>query len=187
MKKKVWRRTERRHQQQRRGKFQKASQMFFPDLQLHEDKCRYSYKDKPNKQHYNHFKNTTVVRFSALVDLATEISAILPLWRLKRSVYFHLGEYYWKDFSSPDDHQVFLFPVTITPSVSFLKCHDQQRKDQFYSICLHQDVVTLSRFAVKSFDRPWCDLPGLGAAVLLFDSNFTVVWNELWPWARSPP
>ena len=58
--------------------------------------CRYSYsyKDKPNKQHYNHFKNTTVVRFSALVDLATEISAILPLWRLKLSVYFHLGEYY---------------------------------------------------------------------------------------------
>ena len=56
--------------------------------------CRYSYKDKPNKQHYNHFKITTVVRFSALVDLATEISAILPLWRLKLSVYFHLGEYY---------------------------------------------------------------------------------------------
>ena len=56
--------------------------------------CPYSYKDKPNKQHYNHFKNTTVVRFSALVDLATEISAILPLWRLKLSVYFHLGEYY---------------------------------------------------------------------------------------------
>ena len=68
--------------------------------------CRYSYKDKPNKQHYNHFKNTTVVRFSALVDLATEISAILPLWRLKLSVYFHLGEYYWKDFSSPAWKQV---------------------------------------------------------------------------------
>ena len=49
----------------------------------------------------NHFKNTTVVHFSAFVDLATEISTILPLWRLKLSVYFHIGEYYWKDFSSP--------------------------------------------------------------------------------------
>ena len=43
------------------------------------------------------------MHFSAFVDLATEISAILPLWRLKLSVYFHLGEYYWKDFSSPED------------------------------------------------------------------------------------
>ena len=42
----------------------------------------------------NHFKNTTAVHFCAFVDLATEISAILPLWRLKFSVYFHLGEYY---------------------------------------------------------------------------------------------
>ena len=37
-------------------------------------------------------KNTPVVHFSAFVDLATEISAILPRWRLKLSVYFHLGE-----------------------------------------------------------------------------------------------
>ena len=41
------------------------------------------------------------MHFSAFVDLATEISAILPRWRLKLSVYFHLGEYCWKDFSSP--------------------------------------------------------------------------------------
>ena len=43
-----------------------------------------------------------MVHFSAFVDLATETSALLPRWRLKLSVYFHLGEYYWKDFSSPD-------------------------------------------------------------------------------------
>ena len=46
------------------------------------------------------------MHFSAFVDLATEISAILPLWRLKLSVYFHLGEYYWKDFSSPASRAV---------------------------------------------------------------------------------
>ena len=83
------------HQQPKRGKVPKSqSNVLFPTYSYTRINCRYSYKDKPNKQHYNHFKNTTVVRFSALVDLATKISAILPLWRLKLSVYFHLGEYY---------------------------------------------------------------------------------------------
>ena len=53
------------------------------------------------------------MHFSAFVDLATEISAILPRWRLKLSVYFHLGEYYWKDFSSPaQGNEVFLHSLT---------------------------------------------------------------------------
>ena len=51
-------------------------------------------KRKISQSNSNHFKNTTVVHFSAFVDLATEVSAILPLWRLNLSVYFHLGEYY---------------------------------------------------------------------------------------------
>ena len=71
-----------------------ASILFFTYSRIN---CRYGL-DKANN---NHFKNTTAVHFSAFVDLATEISAILPLWRLKLSVYFHLGEYYWEDFSSP--------------------------------------------------------------------------------------
>ena len=84
-KKKVRRRTERRRQQQRGGKFQRASILFFTYTRIN---CRRCGLDKPTN------KNTNVVHFSAFVDLATEISAILPLWRLKLSVYFHLGEYY---------------------------------------------------------------------------------------------
>ena len=56
---------------------------------------------------------TTVVHFSAFGDLATEISAILPRWRLKLSVYFQLGEYYWKDFSSPVWNAVFLLNLNL--------------------------------------------------------------------------
>ena len=41
------------------------------------------------------------MHFSAFVNLATENSALLPLWRLELSVYFHIGEYYRIDFSSP--------------------------------------------------------------------------------------
>ena len=62
--------------------------------------CHYGL-EKPINQTIPTSKNTPVVHFSAFVDLATEISAILPRWRLKLSVYFHLGEYYWKDFSNP--------------------------------------------------------------------------------------
>ena len=61
--------------------------------------CHYGLADQSNN---NHFKNTPIVHFSAFVKLATETSALLPLWRLRLSVYFHLGEYYWKDFSSPE-------------------------------------------------------------------------------------
>ena len=61
-------------------------------LLLHEDKLPLWLKISQSNN--NHFKNTTVGHFSAFVDLATEISAILPLWRQTLSVYFHLGEYY---------------------------------------------------------------------------------------------
>ena len=57
------------------------------------------------------------MHFSAFVDLATEFSAILPLWRLKLSVYFHLGEYYWKDFSSPG--LLFLLSCWVSSSLSY--------------------------------------------------------------------
>ena len=62
-------------------------------LLLHEDKLPLwlSYISQSNN---NHFKNKPVVHFSAFFDLATEISAMLPLWRLKLAIYFHLGEYY---------------------------------------------------------------------------------------------
>ena len=39
--------------------------------------------------------------FSAFVNLAGEISALPPLWRLKLSVYFHLGKYYLKQNFHP--------------------------------------------------------------------------------------
>ena len=92
-KKKVRRRTERRRQQQRGGKFQRASLMFFSYTRIN---CRYglAIHYRISQSNNNHFKYTTVVHFSAFVDLATEISAILPLWRLKLFVYFHLGECY---------------------------------------------------------------------------------------------
>ena len=63
-------------------------------LLLHEDKLPLwlSYIDKPIKQQALQKHNRS--DFYAFVDLATEVSAILPLWRLKLSVYFHLGEYY---------------------------------------------------------------------------------------------
>ena len=95
---KVRRRTKRRRQQQRGGKFQRASLTFFSYTRIN---CRYGLAILISQSNNNHSKNTTVVHFSAFVDLATEVSAILPLWRLKLSVYFHLGEYFWKDFSSP--------------------------------------------------------------------------------------
>ena len=41
------------------------------------------------------------MQFSAFVNLATKTSALLPLCQIKVSVYFHLGKYYWKDFSGP--------------------------------------------------------------------------------------
>ena len=88
---KVRRRTERRRQQQREGKFQRASLMFFSFTRIN---CRFGLAIQISQSNNNHFKNTTVVHFYAFVDLATEISDILPLWRLKLSVYFHLGEYY---------------------------------------------------------------------------------------------
>ena len=96
----VRRRTERRQQQQRGGKFQRASLMFFSYTRIN---CRYGLALYISQSNNNHFKHKPVVHFSAFVDLATEISAILPLWRLKLSVYFHLGEYYRKDFSSPEE------------------------------------------------------------------------------------
>ena len=115
-KKKVRRRTERRRQQQRGGKFQRASLMFFSYTKIN---CRYGLAIL-TRQSNNHFKNTTVVHFSAIVDLATEISAILPLWRLKLSVYFHLGEYYWKDFSSPAQDLEFLAYAIIRRNIAFI-------------------------------------------------------------------
>ena len=82
-------------------------------LHLHEDMhAAMAYISRSNN---NHFKNTNVVHFSAFVDLATKISAILPLWRLKLSVYFHLGEYYWKDFSSPDRLHTWCIHVACIP------------------------------------------------------------------------
>ena len=68
--------------------------------------CRYGFSLYHSIKR-NHFKNTPVVHSSAIVDLATEISTILPLWRQKLSAYFHLGEYYWKDFSSPEYPNIF--------------------------------------------------------------------------------
>ena len=97
--KKVRRRAEIRCQWQRleEESFQGASIMLYTYTRI---TCRYGL-DKPINHTITTSKNTPVVHFSAFVDLATEISAILPLWRLKLSVYFHLGEYYWSDFSSP--------------------------------------------------------------------------------------
>ena len=67
--------------------------MFFSYTRININ-CRYDLAILISQSNNNHFKNTTVVHFYAFVDLATEISDILPLWRLKLSVYFHLGEYY---------------------------------------------------------------------------------------------
>ena len=86
--KKVRRRTKKRCRQQRAGKFQRPTIMFYTYTRI---TCRYDL-DKPSNN--SHFKNTPVVHFSAFVELATKISALLPLWRLELSVYFHLGEYY---------------------------------------------------------------------------------------------
>ena len=84
---KVRRREERRRHQQRGGKFQRASLMFFSYTRIN---CRYGLAiDKPNKQQSLQKHNR-----SAFLNLATEVSGVLPLWRLKLSVYFHLGEYY---------------------------------------------------------------------------------------------
>ena len=135
-KKKVRRRTERRRQQQRGGKFQRASLMFFSYKRIN---CRNGLAIYISQSSNNHFKNTTVVHFSAFVDLATEISAILPLWRLKLSVYFHLGEYYWKDFSSPD-LGVFLISVKpLTTEIPKIKLHRKFVKLQ-YKYCLTKTI-----------------------------------------------
>ena len=80
------------------------------------------------------------------VDLATEISAILPLWRLKLSVYFHLGECYWKDFSSP---------AWMTPELRLLirqklKAHRQLIKDPSNS-SLREHFIVLRWNATKLF------------------------------------
>ena len=61
----------------------------------------FRWANRPDYNHLTHFKNTPVVHFSAFVNLATETLASLPVWRLKFFVYIHLGEYNWKDFSSP--------------------------------------------------------------------------------------
>ena len=97
---KVRRRTERRRQQQRGGKFQRASLMFFSYTRIN---CRYGLAiDKPIKeqplQKHNRSAFLCICRFGDW-----SFSYMLPLWRLKLSVYFHLGECYWKDFSSPAD------------------------------------------------------------------------------------
>ena len=114
---KVRRRTERRRQQQRGGKFQRASLMFFSYTRIN---CRYGLAiDKPIKQQSLQKHNRRLVHFSAFVDLATEVSAMLPLWPLKLSVYFHLGECYWKDFSSPEyASQTKSFPAILFPGHS---------------------------------------------------------------------
>ena len=55
---------------------------------------------RANQSNNNHFIKHTGSAFLCICKLTTETSAKLPLWQLKRSA-FHLGEHYWKDFSSP--------------------------------------------------------------------------------------
>ena len=95
-KKKARRRTERRRQQQRWGRLQRANIMLYTYTRI---TCRYDL-DKPITQTITASK-TNQSWISLRLLLATGTSALLPLWHAKLSVYFHLGEYYWKDFSSP--------------------------------------------------------------------------------------
>ena len=131
--------------------------------------------DKPINQ-TTASKHTPVVHFSAFVDLATEISAILPLCRLKLSVYFHLGWYYRKDFSSP------VFPIVF--SINLIPFFDT-------SICSVLAVLSPGLFGCVLLYLGNCAVAtvtvcGFGSWSLVFHCGMATEWHVKSPLFPNP-